>query len=422
LVNQTVAIRELKRFAAEHDDGSAWRGSSAPPQEPTGKRVAIVGAGPAGLTAAYSLRLQGHEVTVIEELPQAGGMLRYGVPEYRLPRVALDREIGTLEEGGVTIETGRRAESLDELLEQGYDAVVVAVGAHRGQRLRIPGAGSPGVLLGTRFLRAVNLGEPVELGRKVVVLGGGNVAFDCARVARRLGAEEVRVACLECREEMTAAQDEIEQGEEEGIIVMPSCTFIRIVVEEGRAAGVEFLEVRSFRFGEDGRPEIETVDGSDHAVEADTVIFAIGQLPDLPGGFALDTDRGLIALDPFDLSTSRDKVFAAGDAVSGAGSVIKAIASGRKVAAAVDKFLGGSGRLDRKLAPPVEPSPRLGRREGFAYLPRADGTCMLPSERVTSFCGVVQGLDEGEARAESERCLQCDLRLRLQQVKFWGSY
>jgi NADPH-dependent glutamate synthase beta subunit-like oxidoreductase/Pyruvate/2-oxoacid:ferredoxin oxidoreductase delta subunit len=421
-VNQPVAIRELKRFAADRDDGFSWKERSLP-KEPTGKRVAVIGSGPAGLTAAYLLRLQGHDVTVIEELPQAGGMLRYGIPEYRLPRHVLDREIRDIEDAGVVIETRRRAESLDGLLEQGYDAVLVAVGAHKGQKLRIPGAGSRGVLLGTEFLRAVNLGNDVEVGKRVLVLGGGNVAFDCARVARRLGAEEVRMACLECRDEMPAAEEEIAQGEEEGVIVLPSRTFTRILAEEGTVTGAEFLEVESFCFDEDGRPEIDVVAGSEHTVEADTVIFAVGQIPDIPEGFGIDTtDRGLIALDPYDLCTSREAVFAAGDAISGTGSVIEAIASGRKAAAAVDKRLGGTGRFDRRLAPQREPAACLGRQEGFASLARPGDSCMLPSERVTSFCEVVRGLGEGEARAESARCLQCDVRLKLQSVKFWGSY
>ena len=421
-VNQSVAIRELKRFAAEQDDGSVWS-ERAVPRERTGNRVAVVGSGPAGLTGAYLLRLQGHEVTVLEELPQAGGMLRYGIPEYRLPRHVLDREIREIEAAGVEMETGRRVESLDELLDEGYDAVLVAVGAHRGQKLRIPGASSRGVLLGTEFLRDVNLGNEVEIGRRVLVLGGGNVAFDCARVARRLGAEEVRMACLECRDEMPADEDEIAQGEEEGIVLLPARTFTRILDDDGAVTSVEFLEVESFCFDEDGRPEIDIVAGSEHMVQADTVIFAIGQTPDIPEAFGLDiTDRRLVALDPCDLSTSREAVFAAGDAVSGTGSVIKAIASGRKAAAAVDKWLGGSGRLDWKLAPQVEPGASLGRVEGFATLSRPGDSCMLPSERVTSFCEVVGGLGEDEARQESARCLQCDLRLKLRPVKFWGSY
>jgi formate dehydrogenase beta subunit len=421
-VNEPVAIRELKRFAAENDQTDSWK-AGAVPKDDTEKRVAIVGSGPAGLTAAYLLRLQGHAVTVLESLPEAGGMLRYGVPEYRLPREVLAAEIGDMEEVGVVISTETRVESLDQLLDQGYDAVLVAVGAHKGQKLRIPGANSQGILVSTDFLRAVNLGNEVSVGRRVVVLGGGNVAFDCARVARRLGAEEVRVACLECRAEMPASVDEIEQGEDEGISIDAAHTSTRIVANDGRVVGVEFLDVESFYFDEDGIPQIEVVEDSHHLVEADTVIFAVGQRPDLPEGFDVDkTDRGLVELDQYTLATSREGVFAAGDAVTGTASAIKAMASGRKAAIAIDKYLGGSGRLDRKLARQAEPDTVLGPGAGFAALARVAETCLLPEDRVGSFCEVVTVMDQGDAEYESERCLQCDLRLKIKPVKFWGSY
>ena len=213
-----------------------------------------MGSGPAGLTAAYYLRLQGHEVTVFEALPEAGGMLRYGIPEYRLPRAVLDSEIERSPMRESPSRPARRVESLDALFEQGYDAVLVAVGAHKGQKLRIPGRGSRGRPAGHRLPAG---GEPgratVAVGKRVVVLGGGNVAFDCARVARRLGAEEVRMACLECRAEMPASADEIEQGEDEGITVDAAHTSTRIVAEDGRVTGVEFLDVGGFCFDEDGR-------------------------------------------------------------------------------------------------------------------------------------------------------------------------
>ncbi|MBN1319467.1 MAG: FAD-dependent oxidoreductase [Thermoleophilia bacterium] len=421
-VNEPIAIRELKRYAAEHDDGNLWKEGMAP-KPSTEKRVAVVGSGPAGLTAAYYLRLQGHEVTVFESLPAAGGMLRYGIPEYRLPRKALESEIRVIEDSGVVIQSGVRVESLDELLEQGYEGVVLAVGTHKGQKLRIPGASSAGVLVSTEFLRAVNSGESPAVGRRVVVLGGGNVAFDCARAARRLGAEEVHVACLECREEMPAGSDEIEQGEAEGIVIEPSHTSTRILAEDGRVAGVEFLDVESCFFDEEGVPQVETIAGSTHLIEADTVIFAVGQRPEIPEGFGIDkTDRGLIDLDPFTFCTSREGVFAAGDAVTGTASVIKAIASGRKAAIAMDKHLGGSGRIDRKLGPQTEPEPCLGPGEGFAALDRAAEVCLLPEERLGGFCEMVLGMSEDAAGREASRCLQCDLRLKIKPVRFWGDY
>jgi formate dehydrogenase beta subunit len=421
-VNQPIAIRELKRFAAEHEAGEAWREGLVRKEE-TGRRVAVVGAGPAGLTAAYYLRLQGHQVTVLEALPAPGGMLRYGVPEYRLPRPVLEDEIRGIEDLGVNIRPNVQVESLEALFEEGHDAVLVAVGAHKGQKLRVPGANSEGVVVGTSFLREVNLGNMVSAGKRVVVLGGGNVAFDCARVAKRLGAEEVTLACLECRADMPAGADEIGQGEDEGVAIAPARTSRRVVSRDGKVAGVEFLKVQSFHFDEDGAPQIEVVEGSEHHIDADTVIFAVGQRPDIPEAFELDrTDWGLVELDELTLSTSREGVFAAGDAVTGMGSAISAMASGRRAAAAVDKFLGGGGRLDRKPAPPFEPARRLGPGGDFAARTRVVEVCAPPEERVTGFCEVVEGLDEDRAVAESSRCLQCDLRLKIKPVKFWGNY
>jgi formate dehydrogenase beta subunit len=421
-VNQSVSIRELKRFAAEHDDTRAWeRNSSRKPA--TGRKAAIIGSGPAGLTAAYYLANQGHAVTVFESLPLAGGMLRFGIPEYRLPRNVLDSEIRDIVNRGVEIKANTHIESIDELWEQGYEAVLVAVGTQKGQKLAIPGADSDKVLIGLDFLKDVNLGKKVSIGEKVVVLGGGNVAFDCARVARRLGAGQVHIACLECRADMPAACDEIEQGEAEGISIHPSRTFTRILSENGGITGVEFLDVASFRFDEDKNLQIEVRENTEHVLEADTVIFAVGQVPEVPEGFGLDTtENNLIKLAPYTQSTSREGVFAAGDAVSGATSVIQAIASGRKGAIALDRFLGGSGNIDENLAPPSEPEKCLGLWEGFAALKRCEDSCVLPEERLKSFCKVLRDMDEEIAQYESKRCLQCDLRLKITPVKFWGNY
>ena len=197
--NSPISLRELKRFAIEHDTLQIWK-QKARHESSTGKRVAVVGSGPAGLTAAYYLAKLGHEVVIFEELPEPGGMLRYGIPEYRLPRAVIAREIEEICEAGVEIRTGTKIESLRALIDdEDFDAVVVAAGAHKGGKLPIPGKDLPGVYDAISFLRSVNLETPYKIGKRLAVIGGGNVAFDCARVARRLGVEEIHVACLEAQ-------------------------------------------------------------------------------------------------------------------------------------------------------------------------------------------------------------------------------
>lgn len=418
-VNEPVSIRELKRYAAEHDG----KGLKFNKKTSTGKKVAVIGAGPAGLTAAYYLALQGHQVTVFEDLPFAGGMLRFGVPEYRLPREVLEKEIKYIENTGIKIKTGVHIESVDKLFKEGYHGVVTSVGTHKGQKLKIPGSDNVGVLIGVDFLRDINLKKKVNIGKNVLVLGGGNVAFDCARAAKRLGATQVKIACLESRETMTAGSDEIQQGEEEGIIIYSARSFTRILTENGKITGVDCLEVVSLVFDEEKNPQIETREDSQHTIDADTVIFAIGQRPDIPEGFGLNTAAGnLIEVDAFTFTTSREGVFAAGDAVNGTSSVIKAIASGRKAAIALDKYLGGNGDIDEQLAPLTEPEKNIGRCDGFAALERCKDAYVPVEERLKSFGQVVADLDEKVVECEAKRCLQCDLRLKITPIKFWSSY
>lgn len=421
-VSQAISIRNLKRFASEHDEERLWeKNTKRRPQ--TGKRAAIIGSGPAGLSAAYYLLKQGHAVTVFESLPLAGGMMRYGIPEYRLPRDVLDREINEIQSSGVEIRTNTPIASIDGLFDQGYDAVLVAVGAHKGQRLPVPGADNAGVFVSIDFLRDINMGKEVPIGDRIVVLGGGNVAFDCARIARRLGAREVHITCIESRAELPASRDEMAQGEEEGISIHPSRTFTRILTHDGKVTGVECLEVESFFFDEDNDLHIEVIGDSEHILEGDTVIFAVGQRPEIPEEFDIDTDmKGFIELDEYTLDTSREGVFASGDAVYGTSSVIKAIASGRKGAIAVDRFLEGSGDIDERLAPELEPESFLGPGDGFASMNRCEDSCVPAEERVQSFCRVADGMEEETAHYESTRCLQCDLRLKITPVKFWGNY
>ena len=420
-LNQAVNIKNLKRYAAEKGEKS-WK-EKIRLNKPTGKRVAVVGSGPAGLTAAYYLSRKGHKVTVLEAYSFPGGMLRVGIPKYRLPREILDAEIEEIREAGVEIKTNAPVARLDDLFEEGYHAVVVAVGTHQGVKLPIPGAELEGVWVNIHFLKEANLDGEVKIGERIVVLGGGNVAFDCARVALRLGAREVHLACLESREAMPADIEEIEQGEEEGIIIHPSCSFQAIRGKNNHVTGVECLQVDSFSFDENGKPSITVVPNSEFLLPADMVIFAIGQRPSLPEGFGLATGRGgLVSVEPETLQADERGIFAAGDVVTGTASVIEAIAAGRRVASSVDRWLGGNGDISEKLVSDGEASASIGRLEKFAYLQRVSPPLTPVEQRSGNFHAVERGYGEEAAFQESRRCLQCDLRLNLARPLFWGDY
>ena len=241
-VNEPISIRNIKRYAAEKDTGKYWRNKGKQLPD-TGKNICVVGAGPAGLTAAYYLRKQGHNVTVKEALPKAGGMLQYGIPSYRMPREELDQEIAYILESGIKLETGVRVQNITELKAQ-YDAVLVAIGNHEGTLLPMDGNDAEGILLNIDFLRNASMGNETGIGKRVIVLGGGNVAFDCARTAKRLGAEEIHVACLEARDKMTADEEEIEQAQEEGIQVHPAQSFEKILKgSNNKVTGVAFSDI-----------------------------------------------------------------------------------------------------------------------------------------------------------------------------------
>ena len=213
-VNEAMSIRDIKRYAADHDTGSYWKGKGKQLAD-TGKKVCVVGGGPAGLTAAYYLRKQGHDVTLKEALPTVGGMMAYGIPSYRLPREIIADEADVIVEQGVKIEVNTKVEKPAELLNE-YDAVLMTIGGHKGVRLPMEGSELPGTILNADFLRNASMGNETGIGKRIIVLGGGNVAFDCARTAKRLGAEEIHLACLEARDAMTADEEEITQAQEEG--------------------------------------------------------------------------------------------------------------------------------------------------------------------------------------------------------------
>lgn len=439
-VSDAMSIRNIKRFAAEQDTGSVWKGKGKQLAD-TGKKVCVVGAGPAGMTAAYYLRKQGHAVTVKEALPTVGGMMGYGIPSYRLPRTIIEEEAAVIREAGVVIECNAKVEDPAALLKE-YDAVLMAIGAHKGVRLPMEGADLAGTVLNIDFLRSASLmqladevkesatadviaplyaKEAVE-GKKVVVLGGGNVAFDCARTAKRLGAAEIHLACLEAREAMTADDEEIEQAMEEGIFVHPAQTFERITGSDA-VTGVDFMDVKSFTFDENRRAIIEKVEGSEHHIDADTVIFAVGQRPELDGEAGLALGRGnCIEVADKGLMSSVEGIFAAGDVVYGTKSVVQAIASGRDAAKAIDSYLGGDGDISEVLAPVEAADPWIGKKEGFGYEKRVATEVTAAEARQDNFDLVDHGICAESICAEAGRCLQCDLRVQLHTPRLWTEF
>ncbi len=409
-LEEAIAIKELKRSAADNDTG-LWKKNikNAPP---TGKKAAIVGSGPAGLTAAYYLARLGHEVTLFEALPVAGGMLRVGIPSYRLPVEVLEKEIKEIEETGVTIKTNSPVESLDELFKQGYDAVFIGVGAHRGTGLGVEGENAPSIVDGVDFLREINLGRKVEVGEQVMVVGGGNVAMDASRTALRLGAKEVTVIYRRTRPEMPASDEEIEEALEEGIEIEYLTNPIGITRKDGRLE-VEFTRMELGKVDESGRRRPVPLEGSEFTGEYDLMIKALGQESVVPDEFGIKVARGgRITVDADTLGTSREGVFAGGDVVSGPASVIEAIAAGRQAAVSMDRYLGGEGNIDEVLAPPEGEVAPLDQDEMGGEKYRPELTLLPREERIKNFAQVVLGYDAERAIEECKRCLRCDLEER----------
>ncbi len=413
-LNDPIAIKYLKRIAFDRGD-ERWKLNSKVAR-PTGKRVAIVGAGPAGLTAGYYLAKSGHSVTVFEALPEPGGMMRVGIPEYRLPRHVLNSEIRDIQEAGVDIRTNTRIESIDSLTEQGYDAILLAVGAHQGTRMGVEGEELSGVMDGASFLREVNLGKEVALGNRVAVIGGGNSAIDSARVTHRLGAKEVTIIYRRTRAEMPASAEEVEEALHEGISIVFLAAPSRITEQNG----VLELECIRMRLGEpdaSGRRRPEPIIGSKFTQECDSVIAAIGQVPEIPSQFGVRIGRGnTLQIDNETLQTSREGVFAAGDAVTGPASVIEAIAAGRQAASSIDRYLGGSGVIDETLILAEEDRGWLGKDEDFSDKRRVEMLCLAVKQRRGNFAEVELGFTDEMAVEEAGRCFRCDLRLQITPV------
>lgn len=450
-----ISIRALKRFATERYGvetrqifalGDTLRYSTAPgglnPAK-TGKRVAIIGSGPAGLTCAHDLARLGHDCTVFESQGVAGGMLILGIPEYRLPRDLVKREIDAILSMGVEVryhaKLGRDFR-LRDLREEGFDAVFVAIGSHRSHGLDIPGMDLDGVISGVDFRLNANLGYKVELGKRVVVIGGGNVAVDVARTVRRigderelrkfgavseareqieaaldmarsalrLGAREVTMVCLESRENMPAWEWEIEEGLREGVVLRCSLGPKRVLGREGKVRGFETLRVRSV-LDEQGRFRPSFHEGSEEIIEADTVIYAIGQASDLSWIREEDgievTGRGLVRVERETLATTSPGVYAGGDVAFGPRLIIEAVADGQRAARSIGRYLQGERRFR-----PVWKSTEIEHRMAaeFDRTPRQKPP-VIDVDRRTGISEVEACYDEARARVEGSRCYRCNV-------------
>ncbi|MEW6406417.1 MAG: FAD-dependent oxidoreductase, partial [Chloroflexota bacterium] len=417
-VDEAVNIMALKRFVAEWDYTHRQTAPAAERRspEPTGKKVAIVGAGPAGLTAARDLLRMGYAVGVFDSLSRAGGMMRVGIPPHRLPSEMLDWEIQQIIDEGVDLNLNTRVNDVPGLLERGYAAVLIATGAHVAKKLPLRDSNHPDNWMSLDLLRRVCLGEKIDLsGKRVVVLGGGNVALDTARTVLRLGASEVRMACLESRGEMPGFAWEIVVAEEEGIQVYPGRTFKEIVIENDRITGVRCTEV-NFRGFKGGRPDIEEIPGTDHLMPADLVIWAIGQMPDfsfLPQDGSINTRYPVGIQSDENMMTTLPGVFVAGDVHRGVTFfVVDAIGEGHRAARSIDRYLRGASGMPEPVKIPMVEMDKVEIRERFekgnvSRRKRVKIGCISVEERMHNFREVDLTLTEKQALAEAKRCLSC---------------
>lgn len=417
-VNQPISICTLKRFAADQAANDFPPVLTGPD---TGRSVAVVGSGPAGLTAAFYLRKKGHAVTLLEAREQAGGMLRYGIPAYRLPQDVLDKEIGDILAMGIDFRPGMALGEQTTIaqLQTEHDAVLLAVGAQVSRKVKLEGADHPDVLWGVEYLADVRAGREVVLKNRVAVVGGGNVAVDVALSALRTGAKSVSMVCLESRDEMPAYPWEIEEAMQEGVDVIPSWGPGRVIVSDGTVTGLELVQCTSVF--DDSGAFCPMFGDEQRELAVDQVILAIGQATDLsfldPKG-RVTTMGGLIDVDLATQATGLDRVFAAGDSAVKApghpGTIINAIAAARRAVAAIDRQLGGDGDIDE--------TPHAGnssgvysgeREEGFADRPRLCASSLSVDARAGNFVEVNCGFDPEAAIAEAQRCLNCDLEIAM---------
>ena len=418
---EPVAICRLKRAAADHKDDVTPRMPKAP-QQKNGKRIACIGGGPASLTVARDLAPQGYEITVFEADPKAGGFMRTQVPRFRLPEEVIDEEVGYITGiGNITVKTGTRIDSLKKVLAEGYDAVFVGTGAPRGRDLDVPGRqeAAKNIHVGIDWLASVSFGHIEKIGKKVIVLGGGNTAMDCCRSAKRLGGEDVKVIVRSGYDEMKASPWEKEDAIEEGIPILNFLVPKACKVENGKLAGMSFEKVKA-EYDDKGRRKLVPTGEPDQFFECDDVLVAIGQenaFPWIERDAGLEFDKwNMPVVDKTTFQSTNPKVFFGGDAAFGPKNIIWAVAHGHEAAVSIDKMLNGEDLKERPLPAVTVVSQKMGIHE-WSYdndisaalrnkVPWQDQKLTLKSIKVE----VELGFDQKLAYAETQRCLNCDVQ------------
>jgi NADPH-dependent glutamate synthase beta subunit-like oxidoreductase len=410
-IDEPVAIHSIERFLADLDlkVGKRYMPGIKDKKE---EKVAIIGSGPAGLTCSYYLAQEGYNVTIFEKAPVVGGMLTRGIPSYRLPREIVEAEIQLIRDMGVSMKTGVEVGkdiTIAQLRKEGFKAFFIAIGAQECIGLGIEGEDLDGVHSGLDYLRQVNLGKPVRLGKNVAVIGGGNVALDAARSARRLGSQNASIIYRRSLEEIPSRPEEIARCEEEGIPLNTLAQPVRFIGKNGRVKAIECIKMRLTEPDESGRRSPEPIPGSEFTIEADAVITALGQESDwaclTPECACTLTEWGTMNVDTLTLQSDDPDIFAGGDAVRGPQSVIEAIADGRQAAISIDRYLSGQNlRLGRDRAFKAITEPQ---KEKYDPAARAQMPCLEPQDRLKTFNEVQLGLAEAVAVQEAKRCISC---------------